>query len=138
MGSAQIRVRALVRSCAIESLDKGMKNWRLMKLTITLSVYIQAIFLKGSQRFKISFVVFIRKIVVKGCHSVFSPNVIGHTGRILSICRQPEVIREYFIFFYFSFFVNLFPIYCRCCATYSIWLFKFSKLSTSTWQSTRT
>ena len=56
-----------------------------------------AIFLKGSQRFKISFVVFIRKIVEKGCHSVFSPNVIGHTGRILSIYRQPEVMREYLI-----------------------------------------
>jgi hypothetical protein len=34
-----------------------------------------------------------------------SPNVIGHshTGRILSICRQPEVIREYLIFSTFLF-----------------------------------
>ena len=42
----QIRVRALVRwSFATESLvfGRGMKNWRLMKLTITLSVYIIAI-----------------------------------------------------------------------------------------------
>ena len=38
-----------------------------------------------------------------------------------------EVIRNLNTFSYFFFFVNLIPIYCRCCATYSMWLqfFKF-------------
>ncbi len=52
-----------------------------------------------------------------------------------SIRRQPEKIREYFVLLFF--FLNLFRIYCWCCATYSMGLFNFSKLSTSAWQSTR-